>query len=126
MKNGGRGRPLVLLKQSGGWTYGVLANHIWSIAGDDDRADVSSTFLQPFISYTTPDAWTFSLNTESTYDWESDEWSVPINAGVSKLVVLGRQPVSIGATVKYWADSPDSGPHGLAGRFVFTLLFPKK
>jgi len=28
----------VLLKQSGGWTYGILANHIWSIAGNEQRA----------------------------------------------------------------------------------------
>jgi hypothetical protein len=62
----------VALKQQGPWTYGALANHFWSFAGDDDRADVSSTFLQPFLSYTTPHAWTFALNTESTYDWESE------------------------------------------------------
>ena len=49
----------------------MLANHIWSFAGDDDRSDINSTFLQPFVSYTTKDAWTFTLNTESTYNWEA-------------------------------------------------------
>ena len=34
--------------------------------------DIDATFLQPFLSYTTTDAWTFTLNTESTYDWESE------------------------------------------------------
>jgi len=43
----------VVLKQEHGWTYGALANHIWSFAGDDSRADVNATFLQPFLSYTT-------------------------------------------------------------------------
>ena len=38
-----------------------------SVSGLDDRPDVSSTFIQPFVAYTTKDAWTFSLNTESTY-----------------------------------------------------------
>ncbi|MCK7494505.1 MAG: hypothetical protein MZW92_27560 [Comamonadaceae bacterium] len=42
-----------MLKQESGFTYGLLFNHIWSFAGDDDRADVSATFLQPFLSYTT-------------------------------------------------------------------------
>jgi len=69
------------LKQEGPWTYGTLANHIWSVAGDGGRADISSTFLQPFASYTTHDAWTFTLDTESTYDWKSDQWSVPIKTG---------------------------------------------
>jgi hypothetical protein len=49
----GIGPTGVVLKQSGPWTYGMLANHIWSFAGDGDRDDVSLTFLQPFASYTT-------------------------------------------------------------------------
>jgi hypothetical protein len=41
----GAGPTIVVLKQSGKNTVGLLANHIWSIAGDDARADVSATFL---------------------------------------------------------------------------------
>jgi hypothetical protein len=52
----GAGPTAVALTQQNGWTFGVLANHIWSFAGDDARSDVNATFLQPFISYTTPDA----------------------------------------------------------------------
>ena len=106
----GVGPTAVVLKQMDGWTVGALANHIWSFAGDGDRADVSSTFLQPFISYTTPDAWTFGVNTESTYNWETEDWSVPINLIVAKLVKFDQQPVSFTAGVRYWAESPDSGP----------------
>lgn len=47
----GAGPTGLLLKQVGGWTYGILANHIWSYAGDDHRNYVSATFLQPFMSY---------------------------------------------------------------------------
>ena len=121
----GIGPTLVVLKQAGPWTIGILANHIWSVAGDDDRADISSTFLQPFVSYTTKDAWTFSLNTESSYDWKDKQWSVPINAQVSKLLKFGKQPVSIGAGVRYWAESPDSGPEGFGGRLIIAFLFPE-
>jgi hypothetical protein len=46
----GTGPTAVALKQKGGWTYGVLANHVWSFAGDDNRADVNATFVQPFLS----------------------------------------------------------------------------
>ena len=49
----GVGPTGVGLLQKGPWTYGMLANHIWSFAGDDDRADVNSTFLQPFFAYNT-------------------------------------------------------------------------
>ena len=121
----GIGPTAVLLKQAGPYTYGILANHIWSVAGSSSRPDVSSTFLQPFVSHTTKDAWTFGLNTESTYDWKSKDWSEPINVTVSKLVKFGDQHVSLGAGLKYWAESPDNGPHDFGGRLIMTLLFPK-
>ena len=121
----GLGPTGVALKQEGPWTYGILANHIWSAAGNDQRADISSTFLQPFLSYITKTRTTFSINTESTYDWKGKQWSVPINAGVSQLLKVGDQPVSIGAGLRYWADSPDSGPKGWGFRASVTFLFPK-
>ncbi|MFM0482038.1 transporter [Paraburkholderia strydomiana] len=121
----GAGPTAVLLWQANGWTYGFLANHVWSFAGDGNRAGVSSTFMQPFLNYTTRDAWTFVLNTESTYNWNRHQWSTPINATVSKLLKIGELPVNIGAGVRYWAASPDTGPHGWGARLVVTLLFPK-
>jgi hypothetical protein len=121
----GAGPTVVALKQDGPWTYGALANHIWSFSGNDDRNDISNTFLQPFLSYTTPDAWTFGLNTESTYDWKAKEWSVPINLTISKLVKIDDQPISLTAGVRYWAIAPDNGPEGLGVRLGLTFLFPK-
>ena len=121
----GLGPTAVALRQQGTWTYGALTNHIWSFAGDGDRADVSTTFIQPFVTYTTPTAWSFTIQTESTYDWDNDQWSVPINGVVSKVTKLGGQLVSIGGGVRYWAESPDSGPEGWGGRLFFTLLFPR-
>lgn len=121
----GIGPTAVVLKQEKEWTVGALANHIWSVAGEGSRPDVNSTFLQPFLSYTTKDAWTFTLNTESTYDWESDEWSVPINFEISKLVKFGEQPVSFQAGARYWATAPESGPEGWGFRVAVTFLFPK-
>jgi hypothetical protein len=63
--------------------------------------------------------------TESTYDWESDQWSVPIILVVTKVTKLGGQMISFGGGVRYWAESPDNGPEGWGARLVFTLLFPK-
>lgn len=103
----------------------MLANHIWSYAGDENRNDVSSTFIQPFLSYTTPNAWTFTLQTESTYDWEAEEWTVPIDGMVSKVIKIGDQLTSVGGGVRYWADRPDSAAEGWGARLMATFLFPK-
>jgi hypothetical protein len=115
---------VVALRQQGPWTYGLLANHIWSYAGDEDRAGVSNTFLQPFLNYTTPRATSFVLNTESTYDWKAEAWSVPINALVNQMFTLGGQRMQLGGGVRYWADAPEGGPEGWGARVVLTLLFP--
>ncbi len=119
----GAGITGVVLKQDGPWTVGALANHIWSFAGDD--GDISSTFLQPFVSYTTPAAVSFTLNSESTYDWENEQWSVPINAVVAKTTHIGHQPVQLGVGARYWLDAPDAGPDGWGARAVVTFLFPE-
>ena len=121
----GLGPTGVALKQSGPWTIGALGNHVWSVGGDSNRADISSTFLQPFLSYTTKSALSFSLNTESTYDWKSEQWSVPINMSVAQLTKVGNQLVQFGVGARYWADAPASGPSGWGLRATVTLLFPK-
>jgi hypothetical protein len=122
----GAGPTGLVLRQSGGWTYGILANHIWSYAdaGGRDRDDVSQTFLQPFLNYTFPNTVSLILNTESTYNWETDEWTVPINAGVSRIFKFGKQRVSLGVQGRVYAVSPDGGPEWGA-RAVATFLFPK-
>jgi hypothetical protein len=120
----GAGPSVVALRQERGWTYGALLNHVWSYAGDSDREDVSATFLQPFLAYTTPKATTFTLNTESTYDWNAEEWTVPVIGQVSQIIRIGKLPVSLGVGGKYYAESPDGGPEWGA-RFTFTILLPR-
>ena len=122
----GAGPTAVVLKQTGPWTVGALVNHIWSFADTGAPSPtVNSTFLQPFVSYTTPDAWTFTLNSESTYDWHAKAWQVPLNAMVSKVVKIGPQRVSFAVGARYYATSPDPAAKGWGARFVVTFLFPK-
>lgn len=121
----GLGPTGVALIQKGSWTYGALINHIWSVAGQSDRDDVSATFIQPFLVYTTPTAWTYTVQTESSYDWKTDQWSVPINASISKLVALGSQKVQFQVGGRYWAESPNGGPDDFGVSFKTTFLFPK-
>jgi hypothetical protein len=121
----GAGPTAVLLKQNNAWTYGALMNHLWSFAGDNDREDVNTTFLQPFLAYTTKKHTTFSLNTESTFDWIEDQWVVPINVSVQQLLKVGNQPIALQLGYRYYAEKPETGPDwGL--RFTITLLYPKK
>jgi hypothetical protein len=140
------GPTVVVLKQAGPWTAGILANHLQgfgsigrnglggiSVIGEDGfisttppgrSARTSATFLQPFVSYTFSTLTTLNLSTESTYDWTTQRWTVPVIAAVSQVLKLGAQPISLGLSGKYAAAQPSGAP-GWGIRLTLTLLFPK-
>jgi len=119
------GPTAVVLKQTeSGWTYGALANQLWSVAGDDDRSDVNAMFIQPFLTKGLGKGRTVILNSESTYDWERGEWTIPVNLQYSKVAKIGTQMVSLLGGVRYYVEAPDGGPEW-GVRFAVTLLLPK-
>jgi hypothetical protein len=120
----GAGPTGLALKQTGSWTYGVLTNHLWSFAGEDDRSEVNATFIQPFCSYITSTKTTFTLNSESTYDWTNEQWSMPFNVVISQLFKVGGQSMQAFVGGRYYADAPKGGPEwGIRAGLI--LLFPK-
>jgi hypothetical protein len=120
----GLGPTGVALRQDGPWTYGVLANQIWSYAGDDYRTSVNSLFVQPFIAYTFPTFTSISINSEASYGWENHQTSIPINLTATQILRVVGQPISVQLGPRYYAKTYPGGPYwGL--RFTFTLLLPK-
>ena len=139
------GPTAVVLKQAGPWTVGMLANHLQgfggigrnglggsSILGEDGfttttlpgrSARVSATYMQPFVSYTFPTFTTLNLSTEATYNWTTQRWTVPVIAGVSQLLKLGSQPISVGLSGKYTPVQPIGAP-AWGIRLSVTMLFP--
>lgn len=91
----GIGPTIVLLTQVSGFTVGGLVNHIWSIAGDEDRADVNNTFLQPFVARNFKGGYALALNTELTQNWEAEAASGTINIVGSKVISLGSQKAQV-------------------------------
>jgi hypothetical protein len=118
------GPTAVLLKQKNGVTAGLLANHLWSFAGKKSRSQVSQTFFQPFLSYTTRTATSFTVNLESSYNWQTSRWTIPANFMVSQVLKLGPQIASFQLGYRSYVSAPSGGPKwGL--RFAVILLFPK-
>ena len=121
----GLGPTAVALKQTGRWTTGFLGSHIWSVAGDDDRQNVSITSVQPFLSYITKTHTTFGIVSESTYDWKNDQWTIPVIPQVQQLFKIGPQIMQLAAGPIYYAESPEGGPEGWGARVQLTFLFVK-
>jgi hypothetical protein len=119
------GPTAVMLKTTGKFTYGGLVNHLWTVAGSGGMpSDISNTFMQPFISYLPGDGVTFALNSESSYNWESDQWTIPFNLTMKKMFKIGSTPAQWELGGRYYAQSPHNGPEwGI--RASLTFLFPK-
>lgn len=121
------GPTVVVLKQMGGLTAGVLMNQIWSVAIEEHRKSVSQMFLQPFLAYTTKTHTTFTVNTEATADWDNTpgdaKWTIPLIFQISQILKIGKQPISLQIGGKYYADSPRYGPDW-GVRFNLTMLYP--
>ena len=120
----GIGPSIVALKQSNGWTYGGLANHLWSVAGSDSRKDISATFLNPFISYNWKSGAGLTLNLEYTHDWVNDinvlVFNFPLFSAVTK---FGNQTVSFGLGPRLHFAPEIRPEYGIRG--AITLVFPK-
>jgi hypothetical protein len=121
------GPTIVILKQSGGFTYGALWNQVWSFAGNERRNDVSQMFIQPFFSYTTKKAVTLTVNSETTANWKAEsgqKWTIPITFQISKVSSFGPFPASYFIGAAPFVEKPDGGPSWRL-RAGMALLLPR-
>lgn len=120
------GPTIVILKQTGPLTYGALANHLWSFAGDEDRTDLNQTYVQPFFAVTSAGGMTVTLSSETTANWKAasgEEWTIPVFLQLSKVTRLGKRPLSVGAGGGYYVETPAGQPDWRL-RMTFALMFP--
>lgn len=108
------GPSVVVLVQPGDWTFGVLANNVWSFAGSSDREDVNRGLLNFFIAYQLGEGWYVNSVPILTVNWKAEsgqQWTVPVGIGFGKLsFVGGKLPLNI--QVGYYNNvvKPDFGP----------------
>ena len=117
----------VVVYSTGPWMLGSLVGQVWSFAGDGDRPDVSTLFLQPFANYNLAKGWYLSTSPMITANWKarsSDTWTVPIGGGVGKIFSLGSQNVNTRLTLYYNAARPE-GSADFSLQWTVQLLFPK-
>jgi len=108
------GPSLIVLVQPGDWTFGFLANNVWSFAGNSDRADVNKGLINIFVALQLGDGWFVNSAPILTADWKASsdqQWTVPVGFGFGKLsFVGGKLPLNI--QVGYYNNvvKPDFGP----------------
>lgn len=121
----GAGVTAVVLNRDGPWTYGLLGFQSWNIGGNPAFGTQNNFYGQPFVAYTNQAAWTFTLESQAQYNYDARRTSNPLYFGVSKLEVVGGQPISFSAGPTYYLSSIPGGPSGWGGRAQVTFVFPK-
>ena len=121
------GPAIVVLKMGKKWVYGGVANQLWRIGGSEETPAINSFFVQPFINYNLKRGWVISTAPAITANWDApsgQQWTVPLGVGVSKLTVVGKQPMNI--VLQYYANvvRPDAVGSSVI-RMQVALLFPK-
>lgn len=120
----GLGPTAVALIQRNDWTIGALGNHVWSVAGSSNRQNISSSLLQPFVSYNLGHGRSVSLSLDSNYNWEAAQWTLPLNLDATQVFKIKEQAMSIQIGGRYYADGP-SGSAKWGLRTTLTFMFPE-
>ena len=127
MDRWGAGPSGVMMVQRDQWQWGVQASHIWSYSTPSAlfirTTSASVSAMQPFLAFTQKSGLTWSLGSDSSYDWTARNWAVPVSAGVSKMFSFGQQRAALGLEGKYWMAHPDTTP-GWGVRLTASVLFP--
>jgi hypothetical protein len=108
------GLSAVALVTPGPWVVGALVRQRWSIAGDDDRQDVSQMLIQPFVNYNLPEGWFLVSAPIITANWEADSdytWLVPLGGG-GRVFKIGPQLVNATLQAYYNVEQRSSALSG--------------
>jgi hypothetical protein len=121
------GPAIGLVYMNGPWVNGILANHVWSFAGESDRADVSQSTFEPVLSYNFESGWYIDFDSTITADWNASankRWTIPVGLDVGKAFQIGKQSISFQFGTYYNVKRAEEVARWLV-RFQVSLIFPK-
>lgn len=100
--------PEMLLAQFEDWgIYGIFPSHQWDVAGWNDGS-FSTSQVQLFLIFLPGGGWTVGSSPTMNYDWQSKQWTVPLNLTVGKTVKFGNTPVKLQAEINYYVEKSDT------------------
>lgn len=109
------------------WQLGLFVQNPISIAGDNNRPDVSTLILQPIATRHLNKGWYVGIgDLQTTYEWHSGNYNIPINFRVGKVGKLFEQNVNLFLEPFYTPHGFQSGGQAEWGfKLNMTFLFPK-
>lgn len=119
----GIGPTAVVLKQANGFTYGALANQIWSVAGASDRTAVSQLFVQPFFTYNWKSGGGIGLVGSITQNWQNNINATTITVPLTGITKFGKQIIQLALGPQIPISGTPKPDFGWRAQLV--LIFPK-
>jgi len=112
------GPEFIVAKISKWGVVGAFPTHQWDVTGwgkgEDNNFSVTST--QFFLTHTPGGGWAIGTQPTIAYDWESEEWTVPLHLTVSRTIIANGRPWKFEFEANYYVDQPDAfGPEWMVG-----------
>jgi len=97
------------------YVIGAFPNHQWDIAGSGNKS-VSLTTVQLFGTVLPGGGWNYGTSPIITYDWKTDQATVPLNFNFGKSVIWNGKPWKLSMEINYYIEQADAfGPEWMIG-----------
>ena len=101
---------MVLGKLSKKYILTGIANHQWDVTGWTDNS-VNLTTLSAILTFLPGGGWNWGSQPVMTYDWENEQWTIPLQINAGKTVLFNGRPWKLSLELNYYVEKSDAiGP----------------
>ncbi|UTN05442.1 hypothetical protein L0669_05900 [Flavobacterium bizetiae] len=120
----GVGPSALVMHQGKGLSVGFIANQIWSVAGNDDRADFNQFYTQIFLTHSYKSGATLGITSEITQNWEGNTTLITLSPNIGAISKLGDQAVQFAIMPLIPIVGPRDQRPDWGLRAVLAFVFP--
>lgn len=120
----GVGPSALVMHQGKGLSVGFIANQIWSVAGNEDRADFNQFYTQLFLTHTYKSGASLGVTSEITQNWEGNTTLITISPNIGAVTKLGDQVVQFAIMPLIPVVGPRESRPDWGLRAVLAFVFP--
>jgi len=93
----------------------IFPSHQWDVVGWGNNS-VNVTTIQAAAIYLPGGGWNVGSGPIMSYDWNNEQWTLPLNFQFGKTVMFGKSPWKFSAEINYYVDQPGLiGPEWMVG-----------
>jgi hypothetical protein len=107
------------------WTFGVSMYNGWGVGSDLSGGTANILNVQPAITYTTNDAWTYSLQSQYENTYSAGGASNQLTLSLGRTIAVSGYQLQIQVGPTYMVTTSPSSAKGFGAFVGLTLVLPK-